>query len=193
MLWRTAFERKLAAQNISNSLRAKNQLIFIQNRASKKIVSFFKSVQRYRLCLRATLSLQKWFRAYTPLMRARILNRGFKRLQVRTLYKIYILRLLLSSAGTSTTLFAVHWKWQSFFYFLRVYFHFFIYLQAFFRAYKLRTVSNVKVSNALKRIKVANSRAVGNPLLRLGKQTEGSSDIKCPIEFNLFHNKAVLI
>ena len=114
MLWRTAFVRKLAAQNISNSLRAKNQLIFIQNRASKKIVSFFKSVRRYRLCLRATLSLQKWFRAYTPLMRARILNRGFKRLQVRTLYKIYILQLLLSSAETSTALFAVLWKWQSF-------------------------------------------------------------------------------
>ena len=77
-LWRN--KNKLSTKVTADESR----LNFIQNRASKKIVSFFRRIHLNRLIVKATLSLQKWFRAYLPLLRARILNRGFKRLQVRT-------------------------------------------------------------------------------------------------------------
>ena len=77
-LWRR--KNKLSTKVTADESR----LNFIQNRANKKIVSFFRRIHLNRLIVKATLSLQKWFRAYLPLLRARILNRGFKRLQVRT-------------------------------------------------------------------------------------------------------------
>ena len=97
--WRTSSQRKLEAKNILNVLRAKNQIDFIQNRASKKVAFFFQRLRRHRICLKATLSIQKWFKAYTPLMRARILNRGFKRLQVRIFYLYLHIMIMIPKCG----------------------------------------------------------------------------------------------
>lgn len=81
--WRQAVLRKSQAAQSRATMRIKEQLNFKINRARKKILGFFKNVSMRKNRMIATLVLQKWYRAYLPLQRARIMIRGFLRLQVR--------------------------------------------------------------------------------------------------------------
>ena len=80
--WRQAVQRKSTAVLSRATKIIERQLSFKVNRASKKISAFFKNISMKKSRMIATLTLQKWYRAYLPLLRARIMIRGFLRLQV---------------------------------------------------------------------------------------------------------------
>ena len=80
--WRQAVQRKSTAVLSRATKIIERQSSFKVNRASKKISAFFKNISMKKSRMIATLTLQKWYRAYLPLLRARIMIRGFLRLQV---------------------------------------------------------------------------------------------------------------
>ena len=122
---RVAVLKNTEAARCRESIRAEQRVMFNERRASKTIISFFRYFRMKNEKITATLSLQKWYRAYLPLLRARIMIRGFLR------------------------------------------------LQAFMRAYNVRSKNSEKVSAVLRSIRLANSRALANPVLSLGRQTDG--------------------
>ena len=86
--WRQAVQRESTAVLSRAKKIIERQLGFKVNRASKKISVFFKNISMKKSRMIATLALQKWYRAYLPLLRARIMIRGFLRLQVCCLYTV---------------------------------------------------------------------------------------------------------
>lgn len=123
--WRYAIYRHAVAAKMQSSRSLQNRLDFKENRASKKISSFFREIRMKNVRVMATLSLQKWYRAYRPLLRVRVMIRGFLR------------------------------------------------LQAFYRACKIRSKNSNKVNAVLKKILSAESKALCNPTLSMGRQTDG--------------------
>ena len=82
LAWRQAVQRKSQAVLARATKLIEQQLKVEANSASKKISRFFKNISMRKSRMTATLILQKWYRAYLPLLRARIMTRGFLRLQV---------------------------------------------------------------------------------------------------------------
>lgn len=125
--WRNAIYRHAVAAKMQSLKSLQNRLDFKENRASRKITVFFRDIRMKNVRVMATLSLQNWFRAYRPLLRIRVMVRGFLR------------------------------------------------LQAFYRAYKIRSKNSQKVKAVLKKILLAESKALLNPTLSMGKQTDGKT------------------
>jgi IQ calmodulin-binding motif len=125
--WRNAIYRHAVAARMQSLKSLQDRLDFKENRASKKISSFFRNIRMKNVRAMATLSLQNWYRAYRPLLRIRVMVRGFLR------------------------------------------------LQAFYRAYKIRSKNSQKVNALLKKILLAESKAISNPTLSMGKQTDGKT------------------
>ena len=124
---RVAVQASDEAAKLRDAVHAEQLEMFKERRASKTVISFFRYIHMKNFKFSATLSIQKWYRAYLPLLRARIMIRGF------------------------------------------------LHLQAFVRAYNVRSKNPEKVSAALRSIRLANSRALANPVLSLGRQTDGKS------------------
>ena len=125
--WRKAIYCHSIAAKKQSLKSLQSRLDFKENRASKKISSFFRNIRMKNIRFMATLSLQKWYRAYRPLLRIRVMVRGFVR------------------------------------------------LQAFYRAYKIRSKNSQKVTAVLKKILMAESKALSNPTLSMGRQTDGKT------------------
>ena len=86
LAWRQAVLRRSQAAHSRATKCIEQQLNFKINRASKKVSGFFKNISMKKNRMIATLVLQKWYRAYLPLLRARVMIRGFLRLQVHHHY-----------------------------------------------------------------------------------------------------------
>ena len=109
--WKQAISRKNAQKKKQQILLESKRINFIEKRSKKRLVIFFRNILSNRFCLKATLSLQKWFRAYLPLIRARVLIRGFKRLQVlNAVYCIccYLLLTVRFSVPYTANLYNMH-------------------------------------------------------------------------------------